>query len=126
MEDYLKPKNLKFIKEHREAINSDYIKGLSCKWDFELIKNPPEEIITWNYLGIGAFYESRTKTSAKTAEDKDISFPLKITTKPLVAIGGINFDNMSRVFSLGYETIALSDGIFLKNDLKKIVKYLSL
>ena len=126
MEDYLKPKNLKFIKEHRETINSDYIKGLSCKWDFELIKNPPEEIITWNYLGIGAFYESRTKTSAKTAEDKDISFPLKITTKPLVAIGGINFDNMSRVFSLGYETIALSDGIFLKNDLKKIVKYLSL
>jgi thiamine monophosphate synthase len=43
-----------------------------------------------------------------------------------VAIGGINFDNMSRVFSLGYETIALSDGIFLKNDLKKIVKFLSL
>ena len=91
-----------------------------------MIKNPPEEIITWNYLGIGAFYKSRTKTSAKPAEDKDISFPLKITTKPLVAIGGINFDNMSRVFSLGYETIALSDGIFLKNDLKKIVKYLSL
>ena len=26
MEDYLSPKNLKFIKEHKETINSDYIK----------------------------------------------------------------------------------------------------
>ena len=33
MEDYLNSKNLKFIKEHKDMINSDYIKGLSCKWD---------------------------------------------------------------------------------------------
>jgi hypothetical protein len=32
---------------------------------------------------------------------------------------------MDEVFSLGYETIALSDGIFFQEDLKKIIKNLN-
>ena len=125
MEDYLKPKNLKFIKEHKEILNSDYLKGLTCKWNFELIKNLPEEHISWDYLGIGAFYQSKTKEEAEILKSDDKSYPLEISSKPLVAIGGINKNNMDEVFSLGYETIALSDGIFFQEDLKKIIKNLN-
>lgn len=125
MEDYLKTKNLKFIKEHKEILNSDYLKGLTCKWNFELIKNLPEEHISWDYLGIGAFYQSKTKEEAEITNTEDKSYPLEISTKPLVAIGGINKNNMDEVFSLGYETIALSDGIFFQEDLKKIIKNLN-
>ena len=125
MEDYLKPKNLKFIKEHKEILNSDYLKGLTCKWNFELIKNLPEEHISWDYLGIGAFYQSKTKEEAEILKTDDKSYPLEISAKPLVAIGGINKNNMDEVFSLGYETIALSDGIFFQEDLKKIIKNLN-
>lgn len=125
MEDYLNPKNLKFIKEHKDMINSDYIKGLSCKWDCKLIKNPPEDLITWNYLGIGAFFKSETKENVSFLEDGDKSFPLSITSKPLVAIGGINYQNMDSVLSLGYETIAMSKGIFFKKDVENIIKNLN-
>ena len=125
MEDYLSPQNLKFIKEHRETINSDYIKGLSCKWDYELIKNPPEDLITWNYLAVGAFFKSETKKDVSLLKSKDKSYPLAISSKPLVAIGGINYQNMDSVLSLGYETIALSRGIFFKKDLENIVKNLN-
>ena len=125
MEDYLKTKNLKFIKEHKEILNSDYLKGLTCKWNFELIKNLPEEHISWDYLGIGAFYQSKTKEEAEILKTDDKSYPLEISTKPLVAIGGINKTNMDEVFSLGYETIALSDGIFFQEDLRKIIKNLN-
>ena len=122
MEDYLNSKNLKFIKEHKDMINSDYIKGLSCKWDCKLIKNPPEDLITWNYLGIGAFFKSETKENVSLLKDKDKSFPLAITSRPLVAIGGINYQNMDSVLSLGYETIAMSKGIFFKKDVENIIK----
>ena len=125
MEDYLSPQNLKFIKEHKEILNSDYLKGLTCKWNFELIKNLPEEHISWDYLGIGAFYQSKTKEEAEILNTDNKSYPLEISTKPLVAIGGINKNNMDEVFSLGYETIALSDGIFFQEDLKKIIKNLN-
>ena len=125
MEDYLKPKNLKFIKEHKETINSDYIKGLSCKWDYELVKNPPEDLITWNYLAVGAFFKSETKKDVSLLKNKDKSYPLTISSKPLVAIGGINYQNMDSVLSLGYETIALSKGIFFKKDLENIIKNLN-
>ena len=125
MEDYLKPKNLKFIKEHKETINSDYIKGLSCKWDYELVKNPPEDLITWNYLAVGAFFKSETKKDVSLLKNKDKSYPLTISSKPLVAIGGINYQNMDSVLSLGYETIALSKGIFFKKNLENIIKNLN-
>ena len=106
-------------------INSDYIKGLSCKWDCKLIKNPPEDLITWNYLAIGAFFKSETKENVSFLEDGDKSFPLSITSKPLVAIGGINYQNMDSVLSLGYETIAMSKGIFFKKDVENIIKNLN-
>ena len=125
MEDYLSPQNLKFIKEHKETIKSDDIKGLSCKWDYELVKNPPEDLITWNYLAVGAFFKSETKKDVSLLKNKDKSYPLTISSKPLVAIGGINYQNMDSVLSLGYETIALSKGIFFKKDLENIIKNLN-
>ena len=125
MEDYLSPQNLKFIKEHKETINSDYIKGLSCKWDYELVKNPPEDLITWNYLAVGAFFKSETKKDVSLLKNKDKSYPLTISSKPLVAIGGINYQNMDSVLSLGYETIALSKGIFFEKNLENIIKNLN-
>ena len=58
-------------------------------------------------------------------KDKDKSFPLAISSKPLVAIGGINYQNMDSVLSLGYETIAMSKGIFFKKDVENIIKNLN-
>jgi thiamine monophosphate synthase len=43
----------------------------------------------------------------------------------LVAIGGINYQNMDSVLSLGYETIALSKGIFFEKNLENIIKNLN-
>ena len=58
-------------------------------------------------------------------EDGDKSFPLSITSKPLLAIGGNNYQNMESVLSLGYETIAMSKGIFFQKDVENIIKNLN-
>ena len=76
-------------------------------------------------MGIGAFFKSETKENISLLKDKDKSFPLAITSRPLVAIGGINYQNMDSVLSLGYETIALSKGIFFEKNLENIIKNLN-
>ena len=60
-EDYQKKKNQNFLKTHLNLIKENYIKGLSCKWNLELVSNPPEDILEWDYLAIGSFFKSQTK-----------------------------------------------------------------
>ena len=45
-EDYQKKKNQNFLKKHLNLIKENYIKGLSCKWNLDLVSNPPEDILS--------------------------------------------------------------------------------
>ena len=60
-EDYYNQKNQIFLKKYSHMINENYITGFSCKWNLELLKNPPEKLIDWNYLAVGSFFKSATK-----------------------------------------------------------------
>ena len=96
----------------KEFISKNLICGLSCKWNKELVVNPPENEIKWTYLAVGSFYPSNTKsTIPETNESVKRKF-LSYTDKPLVAIGGINKKNIGEVRSLGYSCFALSEALF--------------
>lgn len=123
LEDYQDKKVQNFLKEHREVLNEDYIKGISCKWNIELIETPPEEIINWDYIAVGAFYDSKTKVNAVTKKNIEWNLPLKLSLKPIVAIGGINHRNFEEVISHGYELLAISEGIFSEDNSSKIINY---
>ncbi|MFL2753698.1 MAG: thiamine phosphate synthase [Gammaproteobacteria bacterium] len=122
-EDYSNNKMQKFLKEHQETLNQDYIKGISCKWDLEFISNLPEDIIIWDYIAVGAFYSSSTKKNALVKETVDRKKPFSLSSKHIVAIGGIDHLNFKEVLSIGYETIAMSSGVFFNQNSYRILNY---
>ena len=125
LEDYLSEGNVELLKKNKEFISKKLICGLSCKWNKELVVNPPENEIKWTYLAVGSFYPSNTKsTIPETNENVKRKF-LSYTDKPLVAIGGINKKNIGEVKSLGYSCFALSEALFknpqnVLNEYKKL------
>ena len=112
LEDYSSGGNAELLKKNKEFIAKNLICGLSCKWNKELVVNPPEKEIKWTYLAVGSFYPSNTKsTIPETNENVKKKF-LSYTDKPLVAIGGINKKNIKEVKNCGYSCFALSEALY--------------
>tara|TARA_B100000989_G_scaffold286368_1_gene254952 strand:- start:126 stop:752 length:627 start_codon:yes stop_codon:yes gene_type:complete len=112
LEDYSSEVNLELLKKNKEFISENLICGLSCKWNKELVINPPENEIKWTYLAVGSFYPSNTKSSIPETNENIKRKFLSYTNKPLVAIGGINEKNIREVRNLGYSCFALSEALF--------------
>ena len=102
-EDYQKKKNQNFLKKHLNLIKENYIKGLSCKWNLELVSNPPEDILEWDYLAVGSFFKSQTKKDILLAGSEMIMKEVLLKTKkPLYSIGGINNENIINLKKIAY------------------------
>ena len=112
LEDYSSEGNAKLLKKNKEFITKNLICGLSCKWNKELVVNPPENEIKWTYLAVGSFYPSNTKSTIPERNENIKREFLSYTDKPLVAIGGINKKNIKEVKNLGYSCFALSEGLY--------------
>ena len=124
-EDYQKKKNQNFLKKHLTLIKENYIKGLSCKWNLELVSNPPEDILDWDYLAVGSFFKSQTKEDILLAgSDTIMKEVLLKTKKPLYSIGGINNENIINLKKMGYKKFAISNGVYAFEDheIKNIIK----
>ena len=122
LEDYSSEENIELIKKNKELISKNLICGLSCKWNKELVVNPPEKEIKWTYLAVGSFYPSNTKSTIPEKNENIKKNFLSYTDKPLVAIGGINKKNIGEVGSLGYSCFALSEALF-KNPKDVLIEY---
>ena len=123
-EDYRNQKNQKFLKKYSNIINENYITGFSCKWNLNLLKNPPEELINWDYLAVGSFFKSSTKDDIVYPPNEEvIKKALLCNDKPIYAIGGINSENIMNLKMLGYERFAISKGLFYEevNNIKNIL-----
>ena len=125
LEDYLNKKNQLFLKNNKNLINENYIKGFSCKWNLEILENPPEDIIHWDYLAVGSFFETNTKLNVSMPPSKEIMMqaPLR-TNKTLYAIGCISNKNITSLKMLGYKKFAISKGLFTNrpNEIEEIIK----
>ena len=105
IEDYSSEGNIELLKKNKEFISKNFICGLSCKWNKELVVNPPENEIKWTYLAVGSFYTSNTKsTISETNQNVKRKFII-YNDKHLVAIVGINKKNIKEVRSLGYSCL---------------------
>ena len=112
LEDYLSEENFELLKNNKDFITNNLICGLSCKWKKELVVNPPENEIKWTYLAVGAFYHSNTKSTSPERKESVKREFLGYTDKPLVAIGGINQENIKEVKNCGYSCFALSEALY--------------
>lgn len=99
----------------RKIIGNDMILGVSAS---NLQKALEAEKNGADYIGVGAMFSTSTKTdtnSVTAAQLKEIKKNVKI---PVVAIGGINKNNISELKGTGIDGIAVVSAVIAQNDIK--------
>ena len=130
MEDY---ENFLNRPDDQKKVFISYLKekvtGLSCKNNLNLVKNPPIEIFNWNYLAVGSMFKTTTKTDTVIVNPNQRSLLMRNSSKPLIAIGGIDEKNIGMLLKDNYNFFAISKFLFNNNSpsgalekIKKIIK----
>ena len=105
----------------RRELPIDKIVGCSVKTLPQATKAQAEGA---DYIAVGSIFPTATKKEA-TVVGIDILKELKRTVfTPLVAIGGINQNNIGEVVSAGADTVAVISAVLSEKDVKKAVQKL--
>ena len=105
------------INEARKIIKNKII-GITCHNSLEMSKKAIKSGA--DYVAIGAFNYSKTKRIKYKATLKDLINIRKISTKPIVAIGGINHKNYKKLLLNKADFLAISSFIWKNKKLKPI------
>ena len=130
MEDY---ENFLKKTDDEKKVFSSYFRekviGLSCKNNLGLVKNPPIDLFNWDYLAVGSMFKTSTKTDAVLVNPDQRSLLMRNSSKPLIAIGGIDEKNIGILLKDNYNFFAISKFLFNNNSpsgalnkIKKIIK----
>ena len=101
--------------EVRQKIGKDKIMGVSAQTVEQAIR------AEWNgadYLGVGAVFATSTKMDADTVSYETLKDICASVNIPVVAIGGINADNILKLYGAGAEGIAVVSAVFASNDIE--------
>jgi thiamine-phosphate pyrophosphorylase len=71
-----------------------------------------------DYLGVGAAFASHTKAEAKPLSKETIRAVTAAVNIPVIAIGGINADNISELSECGLDGVAVVSALFAQPDVK--------
>lgn len=94
----------------RNILGEKAIIGVSCYNDINLAKK--FEKLGVSYCGFGSIFPSTTKPNASVC-DLDTIIKAKQELKiPIVAIGGINFDNCPKVYNAGADSVAMISALW--------------
>ena len=108
--------------EARKILGPDAIVGVSAQTVEQAVLAEKEGA---DYLGVGAIFATGSKDDAESvsiATLKEICQAVKI---PVVAIGGINADNMSELYGTGIAGISVISAIFANDDIRAATKKLA-
>lgn len=108
-------------REVRLKIGSDKILGVTAKTVSQAID---AEKAGADYLGSGAVFPSNTKKEALPMSLDTLNDICRSVSIPVVAIGGINADNLSALKDTGIAGTAIISGIFAQPDIGTAVKHL--
>ena len=111
---HLGQKDMK-IKKARKLIGKKII-GITCHNSIKLAKTAIKNKA--DYLAFGAFNSSRTKKVKYKASISLLKKAQKITNRPIVAIGGINFNNYKNLLLNKANFLAISGYIWKNKKLK--------
>ena len=93
------------IKNARKIIGNKII-GITCHNSIRLAKAAITENVS--YIAFGAFFSTATKKVKFKANTKILKEIKKLTNTPIVAIGGINFDNYKKLLLNNANLLAIS------------------
>jgi thiamine-phosphate pyrophosphorylase len=97
------------IKNARKIIGNKII-GITCHNSIKLAKAAVEDGAS--YIALGAFFSTTTKKVKYKATTKILDKVKKLTKTPIVAIGGINFDNYKNLLLNKANLLAISSYIW--------------
>jgi thiamine-phosphate pyrophosphorylase len=97
------------IKKARKIIGNKII-GVTCHNSIELAKAAIKE--SADYIAFGAFFSTTTKKVKFKADIKILNKIKKLTKTPIVAIGGINFDNYKKLLLNKVNLLAISSYVW--------------
>lgn len=105
----------------RRIIGFNKIVGLSTK-NIKQVKEANS--LPVDYIGFGSIFQTGTKKDAKLAGIENLKKALEISLVPVVAIGGINRENIDKVLNAGCRNIAVVSAVFKGKDIEKNTKKL--
>jgi thiamine-phosphate pyrophosphorylase len=97
------------IKDARKIIGNKII-GITCHNSIRLAKAALKNKAS--YIAFGAFFSTTTKKVKFKATTKILNKMKKLTKTPIVAIGGINFDNYKKLLLNNANLLAISSYIW--------------
>jgi thiamine-phosphate pyrophosphorylase len=97
------------IKNARKIIGNKII-GVTCHNSIKLAKAAIKE--NADYIAFGAFFSTTTKKVKFKTDIKILNKIKKLTKTPIVAIGGINFDNYKKLLLNNANLLAISSYVW--------------
>ena len=92
------------------------IVGITCHNSKKLIKKAVKNKAS--YIALGAFFSTKTKRLKHKANLKILNWAKKTTNIPIVAIGGIKFDNYKKLLLNKANFLAISSYVWSNNKYK--------
>jgi thiamine-phosphate pyrophosphorylase len=105
------------VKNARKIIGNKII-GITCHNSIKLAKAAITENVS--YIAFGAFFSTATKKVKFKANTKILKEIKKLTNTPIVAIGGINFDNYKKLLLNNANLLAISSYVWNNKKYKPI------
>ncbi len=109
------------LKEAREMVGNDMIIGVSAQTAHQALEAQNNGA---DYLGVGAMFSTSTKLDADDVAYDTLKQICIKTSIPVVAIGGINKDNILELANSGVDGVALVSAIFGAEDIESECKVL--
>lgn len=106
----------------RELLGEDKILGVSVQTVEQAILAEKKGA---DYLGVGSVFSTSTKLDADSVSDEILKKICVSVSIPVVAIGGICYDNIIELKGSGIDGVAVVSAIFSANDIVKATKELN-
>ena len=104
------------VSEIRKNVGDNFIIGATAKTIEQAQKAQKDGA---DYLGVGAVFPSPTKTNAIRITPEKLTEICKSISIPVVAIGGINLENVHLIKNCGHSGIAVVSALFSQDDIKE-------
>jgi len=111
------------IEKARLVLGPSKIIGVSCYNSIERVKKAVDNGAT--YIALGACFPTITKPNAPIASLDLIALVLEKFKIPIVAIGGINLENIELLTNKGISCIAVINSLFKKKDIEGTARQFS-
>ena len=102
------------VADIRNHVGDNFIIGATAKTIEQALKAQSDGA---DYLGVGAVFPSPTKTNAIRITPETLTEICRSVEIPVVAIGGINLENVHLIKDCGQSGIAVVSALFAQNDI---------